>query len=983
MPDPGNVIDITRRLKPETSVIMKNHKSVIAFVILVLMLCLFLGITLYTSILSYMEISSQAELKVSGMIDTLNRVQKHIDFLEEEFRERTENSMEMMCIALRPLIQGDTYTGPAVFEDGVVVKVRNGKVIYPDEFSGSFELLDEAGNIGQMAYMTPTTLIDGPENTRPVLISSRQIGDSFYYIDWWEIDDYQSSVNYGKLIGEAVTTLEQLYDARLLLLEETDEDTSILYASKELGSPETIADLGLTKEDIDAENTNLTVSMKTYTAAYENLVAYDRSAKAVILLNPISSSGYILNCIVIAAGFILICISALILWIHWIDIYVKDHDLNEYQRKVWQPSQMRKTAAAVGTNGAIILFVLLVGYQLLGNISRISDSNQESLDIMMARLENNSKEVSAKKYEEEDWGVYNAGRIADLYSRIPECRNEEFLKQAADLLGTEYIMIFDGKGKELMASNGYVGFTLGDGINTNKDFRYLLQGIDRIVCEPETEKFSGKQVQLMGTKMDLGETDAYGAVILAIDPLTTWGSAETRELENYINMLTPEESLSIIISRENEKVTYSSDPELTGKEPAEFGLEYTDPVPTSLETYEVLDIKRYGAFNEDDQYRYFFMTEADSIWGDTLRFSIFSAVFYILTCLVISQFLLGSSRVDFTKETVILKEKLKQKPSFSMDQDVLDNFREDKRGDRTIREWWHDMTPEQKVGRLLKNVITVLMIILIVILMNKNQFGSRSVIYFILRGSWKRGLNELSIAAIICCLVILLCAKLFKDLLVRTMFSMLNAKGKTIVGLISSLVQYIAIITTIFFCLSYLGFDTSVLITSASILTLAISLGSKDLVADILSGIFIIFEGDFQVGDTIEVNGFRGKVVDIGVRSTKLKNSSNNIKIIDNQNVKNILNLSKNTTWLFIDLTISITQPLEEIEDFLDRELPEVGKQIPEIVSGPYYFGISEIGYHKLKIGIGATCTQNDVKSIRPVLNHALWELFSRHGIQL
>ena len=78
----------------------------------------------------------------------------------------------------------------------------------------------------------------------------------------------------------------------------------------------------------------------------------------------------------------------------------------------------------------------------------------------MARLENNSKELAANKLEEEDWGVYNAGRIADLYSRVPECRTREFLQKAAELTGSEFIMVFDGKGKEILASNGYVVIAL-------------------------------------------------------------------------------------------------------------------------------------------------------------------------------------------------------------------------------------------------------------------------------------------------------------------------------------------------------------------------------------------------------------------------------------------------------------------------------------------------------------------------------------------
>ena len=146
---------------------MKNHKTLITFVILALMLCIFAGVTIYTSILSYMEVSSQAELKVSGMIDTLNHVQEHIDSLEEEFLQRTDSSMEMMCIALRPLVHGDTYDGPEIFEDGLVVQNKNGKIIYPKDFSGRFEILTGDTDLDDLGIMIGTTLIDGPENTRP------------------------------------------------------------------------------------------------------------------------------------------------------------------------------------------------------------------------------------------------------------------------------------------------------------------------------------------------------------------------------------------------------------------------------------------------------------------------------------------------------------------------------------------------------------------------------------------------------------------------------------------------------------------------------------------------------------------------------------------------------------------------------------------------------------------------------------------------
>ena len=83
---------------------MKNRKSIIAFILLLLLIGVFMGITLYSNILSYMQVSSQDDLKVSGMVNTLNRVQDQINTLETEYRTKTENILELMSIALRPYV---------------------------------------------------------------------------------------------------------------------------------------------------------------------------------------------------------------------------------------------------------------------------------------------------------------------------------------------------------------------------------------------------------------------------------------------------------------------------------------------------------------------------------------------------------------------------------------------------------------------------------------------------------------------------------------------------------------------------------------------------------------------------------------------------------------------------------------------------------------------------------------------------------------
>ena len=833
-------------------------------------------------------------------------------------------------------------------------------------------------------------MIDQNNNSRPILISAKRIADSFYYIDWWEMDDYQGSVNYEKNIGEAITTLEKLYDAKMLLYWESEDENAadnieILYASENFGTLESFEDIGLTTEKINSKAQNLTVGKTIYTATYKDLRIYGRNAKAVILLNSINNNTYIINCIVIAVGFMIICISAMILYFYWVDDYMQDHDvLTESQQKAWQRSQLRRKATTFGMNGALMLFLLTLGYQLLGNLSRISQSNQVNLDMMMARLEDSSRLVESSRREEGDWGIYYAGKIASLYSYVSDEIDSEFLKKVNDRIGSEFIMIFDGDGKEILSSNGYVGFKLGK--DTEEDFAYLLQGIEMIRHDPEVDPFTGKTLQTMGVRMDLGSPDSCGAVILAIDPAVAWESEEKQEIEEYLSMLTKPENLHLIISRENDKVVYTSDMDLLDKESVEFGLDLENLQPVSLETFEISGIKQYSAYNRDDKYHYFFMTKTDSGWIYTLKFSAFSAIYFLIVCFFICVIMLGvprKSAAEITKETQQFMENLKQKPSFSVREGTKEVFQEEKRGDRSVKEWWNDLTPEKRIVQLLKLIATIVMIAVFVFLLGQNELEGNSVINFILHGSWKREVNELSIAAIIILVFYVLLLILVKNIILQILRPMVSAKGRTIISMISSLFEYIVIIVSFFICLSYVGFDTGLLITSASILSLAISLGSKDLVADIISGIFIIFEDDFHIGDHIEVNGFKGKVLDIGVRSTKLINSSGNIKSIDNQNMKNITNYSKEDSRIFINLKISNTQSLDEIEAMLNRELPKVKDQIPEIKSGPHYFGVNEIGYHWVQICISALADQNDVNNIISELNRVLYDIFEKNGFRL
>ena len=128
--------------------------------------------------------------------------------------------------------------------------------------------------------------------------------------------------------------------------------------------------------------------------------------------------------------------------------------------------------------------------------------------------------------------------------------------------------------------------------------------------------------------------------------------------------------------------------------------------------------------------------------------------------------------------------------------------------------------------------------------------------------------------------------------IIKILFSKLfsrNKRGMTIIKLVTSFIKYLIAIVAILLILSAFGVNTGTLLASAGILGLVIGLGAQSLIADIIAGLFIVFEGEFRVGDIVTIGGFRGTVMDIGLRTTKIMGVDGNIKIFNNSDITFLL----------------------------------------------------------------------------------------------
>ena len=167
-----------------------------------------------------------------------------------------------------------------------------------------------------------------------------------------------------------------------------------------------------------------------------------------------------------------------------------------------------------------------------------------------------------------------------------------------------------------------------------------------------------------------------------------------------------------------------------------------------------------------------------------------------------------------------------------------------------------------------------------------------------------------------------------------------SRKTQTTGSLIRSLIKYATILIALAVILSIWGVNITGIVASIGVLTLVIGLGCQTLIADIISGLFIVFDDYFSVGDMVIIDGFRGYVEEIGLRAVKVNDNCGNIKSINNGSISSAVNLSRQPNYISITMDASYNEDVERLEAVFARELPAIKDRMPQIVDGPWYKGI-------------------------------------------
>lgn len=218
----------------------------------------------------------------------------------------------------------------------------------------------------------------------------------------------------------------------------------------------------------------------------------------------------------------------------------------------------------------------------------------------------------------------------------------------------------------------------------------------------------------------------------------------------------------------------------------------------------------------------------------------------------------------------------------------------------------------------------------------------------------------------------------------QTSVNMKNSKRrKTIAKLTTSIADYVLKIIIILVVLSIWGINVFPALAGLGIIGIFIGFGAQDLMKDFIAGFFIIFEKHFDVGDIVEINGFKGEVIDIGLKTTKVMNWKKDVKLFNNSSVQNAVNYSFTESMAIVDVGIAYKEDIEEVIKIINEQLPKIRDKNPEIIEDPNCVGVINFSSSSIDLRVIAKTVTEKQYGVERILRKEIKRVFDENDIEI
>ncbi|MFE7359314.1 mechanosensitive ion channel family protein [Streptomyces sp. NPDC057543] len=211
-------------------------------------------------------------------------------------------------------------------------------------------------------------------------------------------------------------------------------------------------------------------------------------------------------------------------------------------------------------------------------------------------------------------------------------------------------------------------------------------------------------------------------------------------------------------------------------------------------------------------------------------------------------------------------------------------------------------------------------------------------------------------------------------------------RSEAIGSVLRSVASFLILGTAALMILGAFQINLAPLLASAGVAGVALGFGARNLVTDFLSGVFMILEDQYGVGDTVDAGVASGEVIEVGLRVTKLRGDNGEIWYVRNGEVKRIGNLSQGWSTAGVDVTVRLTEDLDKVRTVITEAATAMAKEDPwnERLWGPVeILGLDAVLLDSMTVRVTAKTMPGKALGVERELRWRIKQAFDESGIRM
>jgi moderate conductance mechanosensitive channel len=211
-------------------------------------------------------------------------------------------------------------------------------------------------------------------------------------------------------------------------------------------------------------------------------------------------------------------------------------------------------------------------------------------------------------------------------------------------------------------------------------------------------------------------------------------------------------------------------------------------------------------------------------------------------------------------------------------------------------------------------------------------------------------------------------------------------RAETMGGLLKSITTGVIAVIVLFMIISELGYDIAPLIAGAGIIGVALGFGSQTLVKDFLSGIFMILEDQYGVGDVANLGVATGTIEAVGLRVTRLRDVDGTVWYVRNGEVLAVGNMSQQWARTVLDIPVAFSEDLERVREILTEVAASVWNDVDyrgKILEEPEVWGVERWEADGVVVRVVLKTAPLEQWNVARETRERIKDAFDEHGIEI